>query len=70
MYSNDYRFFIFSTIIGKLYHLMSMLSNLNLKFNKQKRGNNLIFLYKILKILMSKIFFIKQEKYYNRHNHK
>ena len=49
---------------------MSTLSNLNLKFNKQKRGNNLIFLYKILKILMSNIFFIKQEKYYNRHNHK
>ena len=49
---------------------MSTLSNLNLKFNKQKRGNNLIFLYRILKILMSNIFPIKHDKYYNRHNHK
>ena len=30
-----------------------------------KRGNNLIFLYKILKILMSNIFPIKHDKYYN-----
>ena len=40
---------------------MSTLSNLNLKFNKQKRGNNLIFLYKILKILMSKIFLLNKK---------